>query len=100
MFQNSVAVLFTIFSSSSFFLANSRRKGFQPVKSPSFCVGQQEKKNRLKRTSKKNRYFGICKPAICFRAPVVRIKSAQERSWIEKMISKNYEFNEVRLKKH
>ena len=52
------------FSSGSIFSADSRReKGFQPIKSPYFCLGQQEKENRLKRTIKKNGYFGTCKLA-------------------------------------
>ena len=50
-------------------IADSRRKnGFQPINSLFFCVGQQKKKNRSKRTSKKNRYFGTCKPTICVQA--------------------------------
>ena len=42
---------------------SSRKKGFQLVESPYFCMGQQKKENRLKRTSKMNRYLGTCKPA-------------------------------------
>ena len=55
------AVLFGCsFQAVHFFSADSsRKKGFQPVKSPYFCVGQQKKKkkNRLKRTSKGKRAF-------------------------------------------
>ena len=49
-----------------FFADSSKKKGFQPVKSPYFCVGQQKtkKKERLEKNRKKNRYFGTCKPAI------------------------------------
>ena len=54
-------------SGSFFFFVNSRRKkGFQPIESPYFCVGQQKPKNRLKRTSTKNRDFGTCIPDIYF----------------------------------
>ena len=57
-----LAVLFERFF---FFFGDSRRKrGFQPVKSLYFYVGQQKKKELLeKETEKKNRHFGTCIPA-------------------------------------
>ena len=48
-----------------FFLADlSRKKGFQSVKSPYFCVGQQKKKRTAqKKTGEENRYFRTYEPA-------------------------------------
>ena len=42
-----------------FFANSSRKNDFQPVKSSYFCVGKQKKKkkNRLKRTAKKNAFL-------------------------------------------
>ena len=54
-------------NSASFLLLIQEKKGFPPVKSLYFCVRQQKKKELLERTSKKNSYFGTCKPSIyCF----------------------------------
>ena len=52
--------LAVIFEGFFFFLpTHAEKKYFRPVKSLYFCVVQQkQKKNRLKRTSKKNRCFG------------------------------------------
>ena len=47
-----------------FFADSNRKKGFQPMKSPYFCVSQQRKKNRSKRIPEKNRFLRACKPAI------------------------------------
>ena len=60
-----------------FFTDSEEKKGFQPVQSLYFCVGQQ-KKNRLKRTSKKNRSLGACKPSICIVCKVF-IKQSKEK---------------------
>ena len=53
------------FLSGSFFCA-LKKKGLSPSKKPLFLRrSAKEKKSRLKRTSKKNRYFGTCKPTNC-----------------------------------
>ena len=60
-----IAILFIgSFRAVLFFADSRRKKGFQPVESLYFCVGQ--KKSCLKRTSKNNRYFGTCKPVSSF----------------------------------
>ena len=53
------------FLSGSFFAGSKRKKGFQLVKIRHFCVGQQKKKSRLKRTCKINSYAETRKPANC-----------------------------------
>ena len=49
LFSSSFRAVLSLF----FFLLTRRKKGFQPVKSLHFCVGQQKKKSCLKRISKK-----------------------------------------------
>ena len=63
MSQNSGS-FYCFFSSSSFSSANLRKnKGFLLTESAFFCFSKQKKKNRLKRTVKKNRLLGTYKPA-------------------------------------
>ena len=59
MTQNS-GFFYQFFSSERFFYDTRRNIGFQPVKSPYFCVGQQKKE-----PLEKNRYFGTCKATEC-----------------------------------
>ena len=70
MSQNSGSCYWFFSSGSLFFflLTQAEKKDLQSVKSLYFCVGQQKikEKDRSKRTRKKNRYFGTCKPAICY----------------------------------
>ena len=52
MSQNSVSFYW-------FFFADLRKnKGFKLADSPFFCLSQQKKINRSKRTAKKSRFFG------------------------------------------
>ena len=55
---------FAVLYERCFLLTYAELKDFQALKSSHFCVGQQ-KKNRSKRTGKKNSYFRTCKPANC-----------------------------------
>ena len=40
------------------------KRTYNVAKRPYFCLNQQKNKNRSKRTSTKNRYFGTCEQTI------------------------------------